>query len=226
MLTAVTAGATLGLLNVVHCTAMCGPLSSAASAPASLSRATRYQLGRLLSYTFLGALSGHLGHALRLVGPSAVSAWIVATLTAAACLLTARSLFAGAKPASGLVQLQSARKRRSLFAVLLELVPREPAVLGMLSALLPCGVLASVLLAAVATGDAVPGAVLMGAFAAVSGVAVWGATLAIQLAPRKLGVPVRRVLALALIAMAGLALSRPIYALANEPHAACHGAAR
>ena len=230
MLTAVMSGATLGLLNMVHCAAMCGPLSSAASLPSSAQRAARYQLGRLASYVFLGALSGHLGSALRLIAPGTASVWVVATLTAAACLLTARSLFSGAAATSGLVQLKTGRKRRSLFGLFLELVPREPFVLGMLSALLPCGVLAAAVLAAVATGDALLGSSLMFAFAAVSGVAVWGATIAIQLAPRRFPLPARRALAFALVAMAGLALYRPIYAITRDPHAAgphaaCHGVA-
>lgn len=213
---------------MVHCAAMCGPLSSAASLPSSAHRATRYQLGRLASYAFLGALSGHLGRALRLIAPGAASSWIAASLTAAACLLTARSLFAGASASAGLVQLKTGPQRRSLFALFLQLVPREPFVLGMLSALLPCGVLASAVLAAVAAGDAVLGSSLMLAFAAVSGVAVWSATLAMQVAPRRFALPVRRALAFALVAMAGLALYRPIHALTREPHAAdphaaCHG---
>jgi sulfite exporter TauE/SafE len=226
MVTAVVSGATLGLLNMVHCAAMCGPLSSAASSPQGGLRSIRYQLGRLASYGFLGAMSGHLGRALQLVVPSAASVWVVTMLTAAACLLTARSMFTRNSP-SGLVQLGAGPKRRSVFALLVGLVPREPLVLGMLSALLPCGVLASSVLAAVATGDALLGMSLMLAFAGVSGVAVWGASLVIQAAPRR-ALPLRSALACALIMLAGLTLYRPLYALMHEPqtigeHAACHG---
>jgi uncharacterized protein len=227
MLTAVLSGATLGLLNMLHCAAMCGPLSSAASLPGGGHRPTRYQLGRLVSYGFLGAMSGHLGRALQLSVPRTASVWVVATLTAAACLLTARSLL-GRKTAGVLVQLSAGPKRRSVFALLVGLVPREPLVLGMLSALLPCGVLASSALAAVATGDAFQGMSLMLAFAAVSGMAVWSASVAIGAVPQRFGLPVRRALACALIALAGFTFYRPIYALTHEPaaagtHAACHG---
>lgn len=228
MLTAVLSGATLGLLNMVHCASMCGPLSSAVSLPGGAQRATRYQLGRLASYGFLGAMSGHFGSALQLLAPGTASVWIVATLTAAACVLTARALLGvrGAATA-GLVQLQTGPKRRSLFALLIGLVPREPLVLGMLSALLPCGVLASALLAAVATGDALSGMSLMLTFAALSGVAVWSASVAVQAVPRRFALPARRVLACALLALAMLSLYRPIYALTHESHtagghAACH----
>jgi uncharacterized protein len=226
MLTAVVSGATLGLLNMVHCAAMCGPLSSAVSSPTGRLHAARYQLGRLASYGFLGAMSGHLGRALQLVVPSAASVWVVATLTAAACLLTARSLFAQ-RSTTGLVQLSAGPKRRSVFALLVGLVPREPLVLGMLSALLPCGVLASSVLAAVATGDALLGMLLMLVFAAVSGVAVWSASLVIHAAPQR-GLSVRRALACGLLVLAGFTLYRPIYAMMHEPQtpgqsAACHG---
>ena len=222
MLTAVLSGATLALINMVHCAAMCGPLSSAVSLPGGAQRLTRYQLGRLLSYAFLGAMSGHFGRALRLFAPGVASAWLVATLTAAACLLTARSLFGTTSSNSGLVQLKVGRKPRSVFALLVGLVPREPLVLGLLSALLPCGVLASAVLAAVATGDAVYGMALMLTFAAVSGVVVWSASVAMHLAPRRLALPVRRGLAFALVALAGLTLYRPIQALTREEAPACH----
>jgi sulfite exporter TauE/SafE len=227
MLTAVLSGASLALLNMVHCAAMCGPLSSAVSLPAGGQRLTRYQLGRWVSYGFLGAMSGHVGRALRLFAPGVASAWIVATLTAAACLLTARSLFGVTSSAGGLVQLKVARKPRSLFALLVALVPREPLVLGLLSALLPCGVLASALLAAAATGDAVLGMALMLTFAVVSGMVVWSASVAMHLAPRRFALPVRRGLACALVALAGLSLYHPIRASTREPHAseqpaACH----
>lgn len=228
MLTAVLSGATLALLNMLHCAAMCGPLSSAVSSPAGGQRLTRYQLGRSLSYAFLGAMSGHFGRVLRLIAPGLASAWIVAALSAAACLLTARSLSYSKSSSNGLVTLAPRRKPRSLFALLIGLVPREPLVLGLLSALLPCGVLASALLAAVATGDAVLGMSLMLAFAAVSGVFVWSASAALQLAPRRFALPVRRGLAFALVALAGLTLYRPIRVLSHERHAssapACHAA--
>jgi sulfite exporter TauE/SafE len=232
MLAAVTAGATLGLVNLAHCAAMCGPLSSAASHPAGRSGPVRYQLGRLAGYTFVGALSGHLGRVLQLLSPSSATVWVTSALTAGACLLTARSLLAASananKPAAGLVQLRGARPHRSVFSLLLGLVPKEPVVLGVLSTLLPCGVLASALLAAVASGDGVSGALLMFAFAAVSGIAVWAAGAGAHLAPRRYAQIFRRTFAYALVVLAALTFYRPIHALTRTPQqsaphsAACH----
>lgn len=208
---------------MAHCAAMCGPLSGAVSRSAGKSGLPRYQAGRLASYAFLGAVSGHLGRALQLIVPSRVSLWIPATLAAAACLLTAYSLLKPAAPGGGLVQLRAAGPRRSLFSLLFALVPKEPLVLGALSALLPCGVLASALLAAVASGDAASGAALLAAFAAVSGAAVWSAGFATQFLPERFGPKLRHALVYVLVLMAALAVYRPIHALTQAEHSvACH----
>lgn len=89
--------------------------------------------------------------------------------------------------------------------------------LGLLSVLLPCGVLASAIMAAVATGSAVDGAGLMAAFAVVSGIAVLGAGLTTQLVPRRFAATFRRTIAYALVALAVLAVYRPIHALTRTP---------
>jgi sulfite exporter TauE/SafE len=121
------------------------------------------------------------------------------------------------------VPLRTQKPRSSLFATFARLVPKEPLIFGLLSVLLPCGVLASALLAAVAAGDATHGALLMSAFAAISGLAVLGASLTTKLVPRRFATPFRRTVAYALVALAALTVSRPILALSNAPHdAAAH----
>ena len=222
MLAVWVSGATLGLANMAHCAAMCGPLSGAVSRSAGRTGLPRYHAGRLVSYAFLGALSGHVGRALQLIVPNGVSIWIPATLAAAACLLTAYGLLKPAVAPSGLVQLRAAGPRRSVFSLLFALVPKEPLVLGALSALLPCGVLASAVLAAVAAGDAASGAALMVAFAAVSGIAVWTAGLATQFLPDRFGPKLRHTLAYVLVVLAALAVYRPIHALTGATHDAGH----
>lgn len=225
MLAVWLSGATLGLANMAHCAAMCGPLSGAASRSAGKSGLSRYQAGRLLGYAFLGALSGHLGRALQLIVPSRANVWIPAALTAAACLLTAYNLFKPAATNGGLVQLRAAGPRRSLFSLLFGLVPKEPLVLGALSALLPCGVLASAVLAAVAAGDAASGALLMVGFAAVSGASVWGAAFATQRVPQGFGPGFRRTLGYVLVLLAALAVYRPLHALTQTSEQAGHNVA-
>jgi len=223
MVSAVLSGAMLGLVNLVHCAGMCGPLSSALCLRAGRAGLARYQAGRTLGYVFLGALSGHLGRALSVL-PSRLSVWLVALLTAAACLLTARSVLAANRAGDALLQLRRSR-RRSLFALLAPLVPREPLAFGLLSALMPCGVLASAAIAAVASGSALRGSLLMAAFAVTSGSAVWATGLLTQHLPRRHAPLFRRALALALLTVAALAIARPLQATASNaaahaPH--CH----
>ncbi|HET8933511.1 MAG TPA: sulfite exporter TauE/SafE family protein [Polyangiales bacterium] len=198
-------------------------MSGAVSRAAGTSGLPRYQAGRLVGYAFLGAVSGHFGRALQLIVPSRVSVWIPAALAAAACLLTAYGLLKPTIRGGGLVQLRATGARRSLFSLLFALVPKEPLVLGAVSALLPCGVLASAVLAAVAAGDAASGALLMAAFAAVSGVAVWSAGFATQILPERFGPKLRHALVYVLVIMAALAVYRPIHALTQAEHSvACH----
>jgi sulfite exporter TauE/SafE len=230
MFTALISGLMLGLVNLMHCAGMCGPLSGAVCLRSGRAGLARYQIGRVSSYVFLGALSGHLGRALAVGVPATVSVWLTASLTAAACLLTARSLLRASRAAEAVVPaaaLSAPRsQRRSLFALLSPLVPRDPFVFGLLSALLPCGVLASAVLAAVASGSAGNGSLLMAAFASMSGSAVLAAGSLMQLVPGRFAPLFRRGLACALVALALLSVARPLSALsqtASPSHALhCH----
>jgi sulfite exporter TauE/SafE len=228
MFTALMSGLMLGLVNLMHCAGMCGPLSGAVCLRSGRVGLARYQIGRVSSYVFLGALSGHLGRALAVAVPATVSVWLTASLTAAACLLTARSLLRASAsatllPASALCAPRS--QQPSLFALLTSLAPRDPFVFGLLSALLPCGVLASAVLAAVASGSAASGSLLMAAFAFMSGSAVLAAGFVMQLVPGRFAPLFRRGLACALVAIALLSVARPLSALsrtASSPSHALH----
>ena len=226
MFTALMSGSMLGLLNLMHCAGMCGPLGGAVCLRDGRAGLARYQLGRLSSYVFLGALSGHLGRTLAVAVPARVSVWLTASLTAAACLLTARSLLRAASARDSLLPadaLSAPRSRRgSLFSLFASLVPRDPFVFGLLSALLPCGVLASAVLAAVATGSASSGSLLMAAFAFMSGSAVLAAGILMQLVPGRFAPLFRRGLACVLVVIALLVVSRPLSALSGVPGSPPH----
>jgi sulfite exporter TauE/SafE len=210
MLTALLSGLLFGLLNLAHCAGMCGPLAAAGCARTGRAGLVRYQIGRSLAYAYAGAVAGHLGQGLQLER-AGWTAWLFPLLTAAACVFAARGLLLLRRDA-GLVQLRSsARPKPSWFARLLGLLPRDPLPLGLLSILLPCGLLASALLAAVATGSARSGASFMFGFAASSGGAILGSGLLAQLAVR-CSLSARRGLACVLLVVAGLAMARPLAA--------------
>lgn len=221
MLTALLSGAVFGTVNLAHCAGMCGPLAAAGCARTGRSGLLRYQLGRSVTYVYAGALAGHLGRGLQLYG-ARWAGWIFALLTAAACLVSARSLF---RSSSGFVQLRTSPRPRSWFATLLRLLPRDPLPLGLLSVLLPCGLLAAALLAAVASGSATSGAAFMFGFVVMSGGALLGSGLLVQAAPR-FSNPLRRGLACVLLIAAVSAVAKPIAASSGEDTTAhvhhCH----
>lgn len=219
MLSALLSGAAFGMFNLAHCAAMCGPLVAAGSGTTGRTGVLRYQLGRSLSYAFAGSLAGHFGSGLSLYAAGWAS-WLFALLTAAACLVAARGLL-GPRPAPQLIQLGTSSRRGSWFRTLVALAPRDPLVLGLLSALLPCGLLAAALLAAVATGSAPAGATFMLGFATASGGAILGSGLLVQSAAR-ISPAARRVLACALVAIAVLAVVRPLAATSGKAPASQH----
>jgi sulfite exporter TauE/SafE len=228
MLTALTAGATFGLLNLAHCAGMCGPVSSVACLQAGKPGLWRYQVGRVIGYSTAGAMAGHLGQGLGLAASVPAARWVFASLTAAACLIAARSLTRGPGPQ---VRFSVSRPRASAFVKMIgRLLPREPLSLGLLSALLPCGLLATVLLAAVATGDGQHGAALMFGFANTSGLALIGAGWLAQVAPARVSLAAKRGMAIMLVGLALFTVGRPLVAAGvfrsgtsnSEVPACCH----
>jgi sulfite exporter TauE/SafE len=216
MLAAMLAGLVFGLMNVAHCAGMCGPLAAAGCARTGRAGLVRYQLGRSVAYAYAGAIAGHVGQGISLY-QARWTEWLFPLLTAAACVFAARGLLRVGRD-GGLVQLRSAARsqRPPWLARLFSLLPRDPLPLGLLSVLLPCGLLAAALLAAVATGSGPSGASFMLGFAVSSGGAVLGTGVFAQLAAR-CSISARRALACALLAAAALTIARPLAANSFDP---------
>jgi sulfite exporter TauE/SafE len=222
-------GVLLGVSSMPHCAAMCGPLTAAVcGSQPSTSAPWRYQLGRLVGYGFAGHLAGQAG---RVLEPLGSGPWpqrlFLALVVGSTLLVAARLLWPAARdvvPAARLVRRGSGSAGAGAFA---RLLPREPALLGTLSALLPCGALYAALLLAAATRSAQAGTLLMLGFCATSGFAttlVSALLRRIDPARRRFGA---RFAALALVLSAGFWLARPLYPAALEPTAvpaahSCH----
>lgn len=183
------------LLGSLHCAGMCGPfVAFAVSGHADLSPRgaawfaphAAYHLGRLVVYVTLGTLFGLLGSVVDLGGTLAgvqqgAALAAGATLIAIGILAALRGLgirFAG-RTAPGWLTAWLATGHR----LALGLAPvRRSAVIGLLTALLPCGWLYAFAVAASGTGGAGSGAAVMLAF--------WAGTLPILAG---LGLGVQRV---------------------------------
>jgi sulfite exporter TauE/SafE len=222
-------GALLAAVSIGHCASMCGPLAVVSCPRRDAHGLWRYQLGRTAGYVFCGALAAELGAGISLIADAAWASWLFSAVAAAGCIAAARRI-AGV---GSLVQLRRAGERSpALWARVARLLPQDPLPLGLLSSVLPCGLLMTAWLAAAATRQAAAGAALMLGFVTVSGAAVMGTGFVVTRlarAPRWL----RQVTAGLLVVAAGLIVSRPI-AAALRPETGprvpsgplCHGGMR
>ncbi len=147
-----------GAANSVHCACMCGPLALAFQGGAK--GAASYHLGRTLAYGALGVVLGVAGTALGTRGLGTPSAWVAFVLAAGLVVL---ALFGerGAIAIPGLGRaLQSAMQRARTLPPTVRC-----ALLGVVTPLLPCGLLWAACAGAAMSGSALAGGAVMTGFA-------------------------------------------------------------
>jgi len=160
-----------GLLGGGHCVGMCGGIVAAFSFRADGSTPPfrlhlAYNLGRLSSYVLFGALAGALGATLKLSGFVPVQ---TALFVLAQWVMIVLGLYLAGFNQWVLVFERAGgalwKKVKPLFQKLLPVQSLPQAVLaGMAWGWLPCGLVYSVLVSALAAGSATSGAALMLAF--------------------------------------------------------------
>jgi hypothetical protein len=176
MLALFTAVLIASLLGSMHCAGMCGAfllfaVSSStpnASTPSRLSLLAAYNLGRLVTYTALGALAGAAGAALDLGGSMVGVQRAAAALAGAAMIvfgalavLRAFGVRTPALPVPRTLQSTLTRAHRAIHAW--SPLARAASV-GLLTTLLPCGWLYAFVLTAAGTASPALGAGAMAAF--------------------------------------------------------------
>jgi sulfite exporter TauE/SafE len=151
-----------GAASGVHCGLMCGAIGihqarAAGGLPAAAALAW-VQAGRILGYALLGALAGAAGQSILLHLPGPRAGQILQALAALGLAgVGLRLLLQGGPPAACCVPQTPPLRRWPRLGLLGR---------GLLWALLPCGLLYSLLLIAALSGSAASGALLTGAFAA------------------------------------------------------------
>ncbi|MCA1978810.1 MAG: sulfite exporter TauE/SafE family protein [Thiobacillus sp.] len=160
-----------GLLGGVHCVGMCGGIVAAFSFRADGTHPPfrlhlAYNLGRVSSYVIFGALAGALGGTLKLADFMPVQTALYVLAQAVMILL---GLYLAGFNQWVLVFERAGgvlwRRVKPLFQKLLPVKSVPQAVLaGMAWGWLPCGLVYSVLVSALAAGSATSGAALMLAF--------------------------------------------------------------
>jgi uncharacterized protein len=161
----------MGLAGGPHCLAMCGSACAGIAGTNSKNRPAAlftFQLGRLLGYSALGALAATSMQGLGWLSIHAASLRPVWTMIhVAAALLGLTLLIRARQPqwiesGARLVWSKTRNVSRSLPSA-------APALLGVLWAFLPCGLLYSALLVAALTSKSIDGALVMTLFAIGSG---------------------------------------------------------
>jgi hypothetical protein len=160
----ITVAAALGALTAgasgsLHCALMCGPLACAGGG-GSRSAALAWHLGRLGSYSLLGAALGAFGlGALHtaLSGLTPVLTWVMAL----GLVLSAFDLSRFLRPLPGVRTVSAwVFERSAAFAP-----PLRAGAIGAVTPLLPCGLVYGMALSALASGSAWRGGLVMFAFA-------------------------------------------------------------
>jgi hypothetical protein len=181
---------TLGLLGGFgHCVGMCSPFvlfvsrhhgaDSGGGRSASAAQAW-YTAGRIATYAALGAVTGALGGIVQLAGAtlglqraaSVIAGAILVAWALAALSDLAPRLYTGGSLFGRIAGMLKGR------------VPGHPFATGLFLGLLPCGLVYSALIAAVARGGAVEGAVAMALFGFGTAPALLGVSVADHLLAR------------------------------------------
>ena len=172
----------LGLVGSLHCVQMCGPIvlsySVSLESLKTGSRSSRlfslasnhlaYNLGRILTYSLLGALAGFAGQTMGLIGHLAGFGHVLALLTGGLMTLVGiimLGVIPGRLIGNRLLRVPSAILRRT-GRLLSAPAAANRFVLGVTLGLLPCGLIYAALLKAMDTGSPIKGAATMLAFGA------------------------------------------------------------
>ncbi|MGH1346029.1 MAG: sulfite exporter TauE/SafE family protein [Nannocystales bacterium] len=209
-------GTVLGasLLGSLHCAGMCGPLAAVASAPSRThlpvvqtkqpTSAVHYNLGRLAAYVALGLGAGAMG-ALVDLGGAMVGVQGVALLLAGVALvgIGIRGLWQWARGTSSAVVATGPVR----WAARLRGKRSFPALLGILTGLMPCGWLWAYVVVAAGTGSISDGALVMATFwlGTVPALAVVG--VALGKLGRRAGTHLRWAVPLLMLVAGGLTLT-------------------
>ncbi|MBM4342730.1 MAG: sulfite exporter TauE/SafE family protein [Deltaproteobacteria bacterium] len=239
------------VVGSLHCAGMCGGLVAfAVGAPAPGTQQTgrgwrerwrqglhclggvqsAYHGGRLLAYSLLGMAAGALGRGVDAAGAS--QGWSQSAAAAAGVAMIAWGTW-NLLGAAG-VKLPRAHRfaaLASLYGATLRRLRAQPAmvragVLGLASALLPCGWLYAFVITAAGTGSATGGALAMAAFWAgtLPMLAALGAGVQALAGPMRRHVPKLAAAALVLVGVLAIAhRAQPLPGTAGDPRTCCHG---
>jgi len=160
----------IGVLSSFHCVGMCGGLVVTYTAGQGLGEGGQkkllphlyYNLGRVLSYTLIGAILGGIGS---FFGINPVFSGVLTLFAAAFMLAMGASLVRNINFIEKLKSKLPSFVAKYLFSQKQSAKPRGPLIIGFLNGFMPCGPLQAVQFYALGTGSALTGALSMLFFA-------------------------------------------------------------
>lgn len=190
MFTIIISGFIIGLASNFHCIGMCGPIAMAIPVNRTnnwtiASGAFQYNLGRIITYSILGALIGTIGITINTFG---ILQWLSIIAGVGLILFAWRKhfqrLFSAKIPTLGIQPFLNKR----LGKVIKSKSPFKLVLLGTLNGLLPCGMVFVALGNAILTGDIVLSALAMLAF----GIGTLPAMIAVTFMANKINTKARQ----------------------------------
>jgi sulfite exporter TauE/SafE len=183
-------GFLLGITSNLHCIGMCGPIAMAIPVNRSsnwsiLGGIFQYNIGRILTYSLLGAVVGSIGITIETFG---ILQWISILSGVFLIIFAWRKWFSlkvnANVPSLGLKNLTS----KGMHKVLSSDSSLKLTLLGMLNGLLPCGMVSVALMNALIAGNPVSSAYTMIAF----GIGTLPAMIAVGFAANRIGIETRK----------------------------------
>lgn len=191
----------IGVATSLHCVAMCGGINMAQSTSSAKngiqpSRANLlYNLGRLVSYTIVGAIVGGIGMVFSLTSSAKA---IIQILAAAFMLIMAANLFGGFSWLQSLMPRLPEGLQNRVFG---KVAGRSSFFIGLANGLMPCGPLQAMQLYALAAGSWLKGALSMFFFCLGTVPLMLGFGLASGTLMRRFAKPMRLVSSLLVLVM-------------------------
>jgi sulfite exporter TauE/SafE/copper chaperone CopZ len=157
----------IGILTSIHCVAMCGGIALSQSVGTQVPIGERfhrlrpgllYNIGRVTSYTAIGAIAGALGSAFNF---SPATKGIIAGLAGAFMLVLGLRMLGLFSASPRIGKVIPSPLRHAFEAISSRLRRGGPFAVGILNGLMPCGPLQTMQLYALGTGSALSGALSM-----------------------------------------------------------------
>jgi uncharacterized protein len=170
----------IGLFGSLHCIGMCGPIAIALPVPNTsnasfLTGRLLYNIGRVLTYSFLGAIFGLLGSRFVVAGFQQGISIILGIIILIVVLMPSRSKVKVTQ--HPIILKISSPLKESIGVLFKKGTFSSMFLIGILNGFLPCGLVYVALAGAIASGDAVSGTAVMVLFGLGTVPAMFAATV-------------------------------------------------